>query len=241
MKVVPFTFDAAFDGGASKNAAKAEAQFREELTMARTAAHAQGFEEGYSQGYQQAKQELETAILANLQALAAQIGGVASELPKLKQKLIADSAALVLPMAEAIAGLEIQKRPYESLERHVRHVLEEHTDEARLVIRVADGMLDAVKARVESMADAYGFQGRLIFLAEPTLMPGDAIIEWPDGGVEVRQQTRLDEVREKTESFVASLATRPVSDLTSGSMDGAAAHPDGGFASDPMDGFKGIA
>ena len=211
MKVVPFTFDASFDGGESKAAAQAEARFREELTAARAAAHAQGFEEGHAQGYQQAKQELETAILAAVQALAGQIGGVAGELPRLKQNLIAESAALVLPMAEAIAGLEIQKRPYETLDRHVRQVFEEHTDEARLVIRVADAVLDAVKARIEAMADAYGFQGRLIFLAEPSLLPGDGVIEWPDGGIEIRQETRLTDVREKTESFIASLATRPVS------------------------------
>lgn len=210
MKVVPFTFDAAFDGGASEAAAKAEARFREELEMARTAARAEGFDEGYQRGYQQAKQELETAILATLQSLAGQIGAVANELPRLKQELIAESASLVLPMAEAIAGLEIQKRPYESLDRHVQHVFEEHASEPRLVIRVADAVLDAVKARVETLADAYGFQGRLIFLAEPSLMPGDGLIEWPDGGIEIRQQTRLDEVRSKTESFVASLATRPV-------------------------------
>lgn len=211
MKVVPFTFDSSFDGGESKAAAQAENRFREELTAARAAAHAQGFEEGHAQGYQQAKQELETAILASLEALAGQIGGVANELPRLKQKLIAESAGLVLPMAEAIAGLEIQKRPFETLDRHVRQVFEEHTDEARLVIRVADAVLDAVKSRVEAMADAYGFQGRLIFLAEPSLMPGDGLIEWPDGGIEIRQEARFADVRDKTESFIASLATRPVS------------------------------
>lgn len=210
MKVVPFTFDASFDGGAAEAAAKAEARFREELEMARTAARAEGFDEGYQQGYQQAKQELETAILATLQSLAGQIGAVAGELPRLRQELIAESATLVLPMAEAIAGLEIQKRPYEALDRHVRQVFEEHASEPRLVIRVADAVLDAVKARIEALADTYGFQGRLIFLAEPSLMPGDGLIEWPDGGIEIRQQTRLDEVRSKTESFVASLATRPV-------------------------------
>lgn len=233
MKVVPFTFDASFDGGAGEAAAKAEAQFREELTAARTAAHAQGFEEGYAQGYQQAKQELETAILATLQSLAGQIGGVANELPRLKQDLIAESAGLVLPMAEAIAGLEIQKRPYESLDRHIRQVFEDHTDEARLVIRVADAVLDAVKTRVEALADAYGFQGRLIFLAEPSLMPGDGLIEWPDGGIEIRREARLDDVREKTESFVASLATRPAA--------GTAHRPEGGTAYRPDGGTEGIA
>ena len=201
MKVVPFTFDSAFDGGASEAAARAEARFREELTAARAAAHAQGFEEGYHQ----AKQELEAATLACLQALAAQIGTVAVGVERVKHDLVTEAAQLVVPMAEAMAGMEIQRRPHEILDRFIQQIFEEHSTEPRLVIRAADSLLDTVKARVESLAAAYGYQGRLIFLAEATLAPGDCLIEWPDGGIEVRQQTRIAEVREKAEAFIASL------------------------------------
>ncbi|HLU92248.1 MAG TPA: FliH/SctL family protein [Pedomonas sp.] len=201
MKVVPFTFDAAFDGGASEAAAQAEARFQAELTAARAAAHAQGFEEGYTQ----AKQELEAATLACLQQLAAQIGGVAAEVARVKQELTAEAAALVVPMAEAMAGMELQQRPHDILDRFAQQIFEEHATEPRLVIRVHDALLDTVKARIEALADTYGFQGRLIFLAEATLAPGDCLIEWPDGGIEVRQQQRLMEVREKAEAFIASL------------------------------------
>lgn len=203
MKVVPFTFDAAFDGGASEASARAEAQFREELTAARASAHAQGYEEGYAQ----AKQELEAATLACLQQLAAQIGAVAGEVPRIRRDLTAEAAALVVPMAEAMAGLELQRRPHEMLDRFVQQIFEEHASEPRLVIRANDALLDEVKARVDSLANAYGFQGRLIFLADASLAPGDCLIEWPDGGIEVRQERRLAEVREKAEAFIASLST----------------------------------
>lgn len=201
MKVVPFTFDSSFDGGASEAKARAEAQFREELNAARAAAHAQGYEEGYAQ----AKQELEAATLACLQDLASRIGAVVAGVDQVKRELVAEAAALVVPMAEAMAGMEIDRRPYELLDRFVQQVFEEHSLEPRLVIRVADAMLDTVKARVESLAAMYGFQGRLIFLAEPTLRPGDCLIEWPDGGIEVRAENRLARVREKAEAFIAAL------------------------------------
>ncbi|MGK2286778.1 FliH/SctL family protein [Pedomonas sp. V897] len=201
MKIVPFTFDSAFDGGASEAKAKAEAQFREELNAARTAAHAQGYEEGYAQ----AKQELEAATLACLQTLASRIGAVVADVERVKRELVAEAAGLIVPMAEAMAGLEIQRRPHELLDRFVQQVFEEHSLEPRLVIRVADSQLDAVKSRIESLAATYGFQGRLIFLAEATLQPGDCLIEWPDGGIEVRAEHRLAQVREKAEAFIAAL------------------------------------
>lgn len=201
MKVVPFTFDSAFDGGASEAKAKAEAQFREELTAVRAAAHAQGYEEGYAQ----AKQELEAATLACLETLASRIGGVISEVDRVKRDLVAEAAGLIVPMAEAVAGMELRSRPHDLLDRFVQQVFEEHSLEPRLVVRVADSQLDVVKTRIEDLASAYGFQGRLIFLAEPTLAPGDCLIEWPDGGIEVRAETRLAQVRAKAEAFIAAL------------------------------------
>lgn len=201
MKVVPFIFDQAFDAGAAEAAAQAEARFREELAAARAAAHAAGYEEGYAK----AKQEIEAATLACLQTVAGQIGAVMAEVQRVKMELTTEAAGLVMPVAEAIAGIQIRTHPLAVIETLMLQIFEEHSTEPRLVIRVADVMLDSVKARIDELASMYGFQGRLIFLAEPTLAPGDCLIEWPDGGVEARSATRLAEVREKAETFLTSL------------------------------------
>ena len=57
-------------------------------------------------------------------------------------------------------------------------------DEPRIVVRVNDSLLDTLRERLDGIAAGAGFAGRLVLLADPALSPGDARIEWADGGVE---------------------------------------------------------
>lgn len=57
-------------------------------------------------------------------------------------------------------------------------------DEARIVVRLHDGLLDALRADLDATARAAGFEGKLVLLAEADIAPGDCRIEWADGGVE---------------------------------------------------------
>jgi flagellar assembly protein FliH len=62
--------------------------------------------------------------------------------------------------------------------------LEGLRDEPRLVVRVADDLLDALGERLEPLTRSLGFGGRVILLADDSIAPGDCRIEWADGGVE---------------------------------------------------------
>jgi flagellar assembly protein FliH len=44
---------------------------------------------------------------------------------------------------------------------------------------------------VKRLARERGFEGRLVVLGEPDLAPGDARMEWADGGV-VRDRARIE-------------------------------------------------
>lgn len=201
MKVVPFTFDKAFDGGAGEAAALTEARHRDELAAAAAAARAEGFEQGRAQ----ALQEIEAATLASLNAMSGNFAGVFEQLAQVRRELIAEATALTHAMATAIAGVTLERNLHAALDQLVYTVLNEHASEPRLVIRVADALLDATRTRVEQMAASYGFQGRLIFLADPALSPGDCLIEWPDGGIEARVADRAAQVRAQVEAFIAGL------------------------------------
>jgi flagellar assembly protein FliH len=57
-------------------------------------------------------------------------------------------------------------------------------DESRIVVRLHDRLLDALRADLDTIAQAAGFDGKLVLLAEADIAPGDCRIEWADGGVE---------------------------------------------------------
>ena len=51
------------------------------------------------------------------------------------------------------------------------------------MIRVREGDLEALKAKVDPLVSEKGFEGRVVFLGEPDLAAGDCRIEWADGGI----------------------------------------------------------
>ena len=60
-----------------------------------------------------------------------------------------------------------------------------------MVVRIAPEIYEIAKAKLEEIAHARGFEGRLVVLAEPELAPGDCRIEWAEGGVEREEAATL--------------------------------------------------
>jgi flagellar assembly protein FliH len=52
-----------------------------------------------------------------------------------------------------------------------------------VVVRVGPDIYDAVRHKLEEIAAARGFEGRLTVQSEAGLAPGDCRIEWTEGGV----------------------------------------------------------
>ena len=57
-------------------------------------------------------------------------------------------------------------------------------DEPRIVVRVADDLLDALRDRLSQVARAAGFQGKIVLLSDDTLQDSAVRLEWADGGAE---------------------------------------------------------
>jgi flagellar assembly protein FliH len=52
-----------------------------------------------------------------------------------------------------------------------------------IVVRVNEGLYAAAREKIEDIARAHAFGGRLVALGEPDIAAGDCRIEWADGGV----------------------------------------------------------
>jgi flagellar assembly protein FliH len=51
-------------------------------------------------------------------------------------------------------------------------------------------LLDPMKQRVDALAEAAGYEGRIVLLVDETIPDGDVRVEWADGGAE-RDSARL--------------------------------------------------
>lgn len=202
MSGKPFQFEQLFDvggGGAGAGAgdvAEAETQApppeftAEELEAARAAAFAAGHAEGVAEGHGRATAEAEARTTAANEMLAARLQDCCA---------LASAAAEAAAGAATVAAAKALEHAFPAFaERHgaedicavLREAIARAGDEPRLVARFSAEEFDVMDANMTAIAKAAGFGGRVVTLEDADLAPGDARVEWADGGV-LRDNGRL--------------------------------------------------
>lgn len=181
---VKFTFDNDFHAPAVPRPKPAAAPpapsfSADEISAARAAAFAEGRAEG--------RREAEAEIAAALTAAVARTGEVlvdlADTLTRGEARLQADAAALGLAIARRLCPALTRALPLADMEAMVAECLADLKDEARVIVHVAPGMIDEARPRLEAIAAAQAFPGKMIVLAGSELAPGDVRVEWAHGGI----------------------------------------------------------
>lgn len=205
--ITKFLFDTAFDTDiAAPRPAGAPAQSgrvlmtRDEFEAAKTKAYAEGRQAG------EAKAAAETAALlaAATQSLATNAGKLLSECSRNHDERTRDAVAIALSAVRRLMPGLIARDGTGEIESLMRECLERLQEEPRVVVRVHDDLLDALRERLDRIAALGGFAGRLVLLADPSLGPQDARIEWADGGVERSPAATQAEITAAIDRFLNS-------------------------------------
>ena len=212
----------------ARAAAEAEAEppppmfTEEELSIARTQAYAEGETAGRAEG----QRIVEAQISQALEQALPQIGKLIDRQHKSDAELRAASVDIALAAVRKLLPEATRRRGLGEIEAVIRDCLLDMVDEPRIVIRVADEMLDMLRARVEPITERLGFAGSVVLLAEPGMGPADCRIEWADGGAE-RLSSR---VWQEIEAAAVRLVGHQTQRTTS--TDTAASPPDAGTGDD---------
>jgi flagellar assembly protein FliH len=76
-----------------------------------------------------------------------------------------------------------------------------------VVVRVGPAIYEIAKDKLEAIAQARGFEGRLVVMAEDGLTAGDCRIEWADGGVARDEAATLAVIDDAVARYVAARTT----------------------------------
>ena len=185
-----YLFDTSFDDAMPVGAAApGEAELpptRAELEAARA--------EGLSQGRTDALFEMagliETRAADALVSLDRNVAALLAARAAIVRDTESQAIALVHSVLQKAVPALCRKDPAAEIEALVVRCLGEALDEPRIVLRVADAVFDAIQGRLAPMAEANGYAGKLVLIADPALAGGDVRIEWADGGAE-RDTRRL--------------------------------------------------
>jgi flagellar assembly protein FliH len=159
----------------------------------------------YAEGYAAAEIRMQSDLLAQTAdtetTITTKLEELFSALSVMQKSLVADAAQCVSALAEKIAGEALLHYPLDRIDGIVAPLLAELIDTPRLVIRVAPALLDAVKSRIDDIAIATSYSGKLIFLAEDNLLPGDVLLEWAHGGLDARIALATTQLRQSLTDF----------------------------------------
>ncbi len=183
MNASRFLFDTDFRQRNDAATAKEAAAMAEAVAQA----HARGLQEGRAQAEAQAAARMADALTRLGLAAAGLIGQSDSRDAEREEQALAFAVAL----ARKVAGDALDAQPLAAIGDAARSALHHLRGVPHLVVRVHDSLIDETEALVKRLARERGFEGRLVVLGEPDLPPGDARLEWADGGV-VRDRARIE-------------------------------------------------
>lgn len=158
----------------------------EDLEIAREEAYVQG----HTAALNEAAKGLERALAEAVEAcgrgfamLQPALEDTQDEVGDLAVQVAAEICRKMLPHApEELVGAEVSAL--------VRALMPELAGQPRVVVKIAPEMVERLRPLLQDIAERAGFEGRLVVLDEPGLDPGDARVEWADGGAE-RNTSRL--------------------------------------------------
>ena len=113
-----------------------------------------------------------------------------------------------MQVAVAVAGKLapelIAREPFAEISALVTECFQHLVKTPHVVVRIGPEIYELAKAKLEEIAHARGFEGRLVVLAEPGLAAGDCRIEWAEGGVAREEAATLAAINDAVGRYIAA-------------------------------------
>ena len=187
MSTAPkFTFDTEFERDADRPSPAARARQRrtvttEEIEGLCAAARA----EGESAAAVRAAEAVGRNVAALTIALRAALDTSHAEIETLR----GETARLAFAIAAKLAPAAVAALPAAEVEAALRRMLHLAIAEPRVTLTAAPAVIAELEPRIGEIAQAEGYDGRVILAADPLLATADCRIEWRGGGSERSAET----------------------------------------------------
>lgn len=178
MSHVPFTFDTNFDGArpAREKVSARKSLSGEEIEAIKA--------EAYREGLQAGEVRAAEAVARSVKQLTANItGAIDREIEVIR----AEGAELAFACAKKLAGAALAAAPEAEIAEALRAALYQALSETHITVKTAPSLVHALDKEAAEIAAHEGYDGRIRFVADPTLHGADCRIEWRGGGMERAQ------------------------------------------------------
>jgi flagellar assembly protein FliH len=172
-----FLFDEDFASGEKPTITLVEAERR------RADAESVAYRNGFSAGQAQAQAEAARQIAAALALIGDGLARIEGALSGIEARLECEAVEVAVAVANKLAPELIAREPFAEISALATECFRHLVATPHVAVRVGSDIYECTREKLEEIARARGFEGRLTVLPDETLAPGDCRIEWTEGGV----------------------------------------------------------
>jgi flagellar assembly protein FliH len=174
-----FLFDMDFAAGGEHEAAIPLAEHAAKLAEAEAAAHRKGYAEAQTDAGVEAARRIADA----LERVAVSLTEANTALQTIEARLECEAVEVAVAVARKLAPALIEREPFAEISALADNCFRELIASPHIAVRVNEAVYAAVREKLDGIARAHGFEGRMVVLGEPGIAAGDCRIEWADGGI----------------------------------------------------------
>ena len=196
-----YLFDEDFSSGAKPTITLVEADRR------RADAESQAYRQGFAAGEKQAQDEAAERTAAALGMIADAMERLERSLAGISARLETEAVEVAVAVATKLAPELIAREPFVEISALATESFNHLVKAPHVVVHIGAEIYETAKAKLDEIANARGFEGRLVVLSDPAMVPGDCRIEWADGGVARDRAATLAVIDDVVGRYVAARAS----------------------------------
>jgi len=193
-----YMFDEDFATGEKPTMTVVEAERRR--LDAEAVAHRNGFAAGLAQAQGEANQRIATA----LGLIADGLSRLDRALTGIETRLETEAVEVAVAVAAKLAPELVAREPFAEISALANECFHQLVTTPHVVVRIGADIYETAKDKIEEIARARGFEGRLLVTCDAAMAPGDCRIEWADGGINRDQAATLATIDEVVGRYVAA-------------------------------------
>lgn len=163
----------------------------------RADAESVAYRNGFAAGHAQAEDEATQHIATTLDVVADGLARLEQALKAIEARLEIEAVEVAVAVASKLAPELVAREPLTEITALAAGCFQHLVSAPHVVVHVGADIYEATKEKLAEIAQARGFEGRLLVQPEAQLAAGDCRIEWADGGVnrdEAATRAAIDEL-----------------------------------------------
>jgi len=196
-----FLFDTEFD----KKAAPVAKPVRRNFTAAEVEAEkAKAFADGHAAGVAETQKEVASRTAAAFNAIAAHCAKLVAQIDAQQATATKGAIDAAVAIARKLLPAVARREGMSEIEGLVSECLGRMHDAPKIIVKLNEMHVEPFRQRIDAVAAATGFSGRVAVVADPALGQDDARVEWSDGGVERNTAQIWQEIEAAIQRYTAS-------------------------------------